>query len=65
MMNRVYVVSTEKGPWRGGRDRLLQGLWAAERPLRFLWMVVGATGRFRQKCGWLGATLGKSWERED
>lgn len=44
MMRRVYVVGIEKGHWRGGKGRLLQGLWAAVRPLRCLRIVVGATG---------------------
>lgn len=43
----------------------LHGLWATVRPLSFIWRVVEATGGFRQRCGQLGAALGKSWESED
>ena len=65
MTSRVRVVGIERGHWRGGRDGPLPGLWAALRPWSFTWRVVGATGAFRQRCGQLGAALGKSWESKD
>lgn len=48
-----------------GGGWLWHGLWATVRPLSFIWRVVEAMGGFGQRCGQLGAALGKSWDSED